>query len=61
VYTNGERHRVQIARAGLVCGCDGSSVRYLVVANASMLQPSLRKGLAASAPFFRILRALKKL
>ena len=29
-------------------------MRYLVIANASMLQPSLWKGLAASAPFFRI-------
>ncbi len=36
-------------------------LRYLVVANASILQPSLRKSLAASAPFFKILRSLKKL
>ena len=36
-------------------------LRYLVVANASILQPSLRKSLAASAPFFKILRGLKKL
>jgi phthiodiolone/phenolphthiodiolone dimycocerosates ketoreductase len=35
--------------------------RLLVVANASILQPSLRKTLAASAPFFKILRGLKKL
>ncbi len=36
-------------------------LRYLVVWNVSILQPSLRKGLAAGAPFFRILRGLKKL
>ena len=36
-------------------------LRYLVVCNASILQPSLRKSLASTAPFFRILRGLKKL
>jgi len=36
-------------------------LRYLVVSNASILQPSLRKSLAARAPFFKILRGLKKL
>ena len=36
-------------------------VRYLVVNNLSHLQPTLRKGLASSAPFFKILRGLKKL
>ena len=36
-------------------------MRYLVVCNVSILQPSLRKGLAATAPFFKILRGLKKL
>lgn len=36
-------------------------LRYLVVMNLSILQPSLRNGLAANAPFFRILRALQKL
>jgi len=36
-------------------------VRYLVVNNLSYLQPALRKGLASGAPFFRILRGLKKL
>jgi phthiodiolone/phenolphthiodiolone dimycocerosates ketoreductase len=36
-------------------------VRYLVAANASILQPSLRKSLASNAPFFQILRGLKKL
>ena len=36
-------------------------LRYLVVCNVSILQPSLRKSLAASAPFFKILRGLKKL
>jgi phthiodiolone/phenolphthiodiolone dimycocerosates ketoreductase len=36
-------------------------LRYLVVCNMSMVQPSLRKGLAAGGPFFRILRGLKKL
>lgn len=38
-----------------------NGLRYLVVANVSMLQPSLRKSLAAAAPFFKILRGLKKL
>jgi phthiodiolone/phenolphthiodiolone dimycocerosates ketoreductase len=36
-------------------------VAYLVVNNVSILQPSLRKGLASSAPFFKVLRGLKKL
>jgi phthiodiolone/phenolphthiodiolone dimycocerosates ketoreductase len=36
-------------------------VRYLVVCNVSVLQPNLRKGVASSAPFFKILRGLKKL
>jgi phthiodiolone/phenolphthiodiolone dimycocerosates ketoreductase len=36
-------------------------VRYLVVNNLSYLQPTLRKGLASSPPFFKILRGLKKL
>ncbi len=36
-------------------------VRYLVVNNVSVLQPSLRKGLASYPPFFKILRGLKKL
>ncbi len=36
-------------------------LRYLVAYNMSILQPSLRKGLAASAPFFKILRGLRKL
>jgi phthiodiolone/phenolphthiodiolone dimycocerosates ketoreductase len=36
-------------------------VRYIVVFNISTLQPSLRKGLAASIPLAAILRGLKKL
>ena len=36
-------------------------LRYLVVMNLSILQPSLRGGLAANASFLRILRALRKL
>jgi phthiodiolone/phenolphthiodiolone dimycocerosates ketoreductase len=36
-------------------------VRYLVVTNVSILQPSLRKGLAAGAPFMKVLRGLKRL
>ena len=35
--------------------------RYIVVADASSLQRSLRKGLAAMIPFARILRGLRKL
>jgi phthiodiolone/phenolphthiodiolone dimycocerosates ketoreductase len=36
-------------------------VGYLVINNVSILQPSLRKGLASSAPFLKVLRGLKKL
>jgi phthiodiolone/phenolphthiodiolone dimycocerosates ketoreductase len=36
-------------------------LRYLVAMNLSILQPSLRNGLAANAPFLRILRGLKTL
>jgi phthiodiolone/phenolphthiodiolone dimycocerosates ketoreductase len=36
-------------------------LRYLVVCNVSILQPNLRKSLASNAPFFQILRGLKKL
>ena len=36
-------------------------LRYAVMADASVVQPSLRRGLAASVPFARILRALRKL
>ena len=36
-------------------------LRYLVARNASILRPSLRKSLASNAPFFEILRGLKKL
>jgi phthiodiolone/phenolphthiodiolone dimycocerosates ketoreductase len=36
-------------------------LRYLVVCNVSVFQPSLRKSLASTAPFFQILRGLKKL
>ena len=36
-------------------------LRYAVMANGSGMQPSLRRGLAASVPFARILRGLRKL
>jgi phthiodiolone/phenolphthiodiolone dimycocerosates ketoreductase len=36
-------------------------LRYIVVANVSTLQPSLRKSLTASIPLATILRRLKKL
>jgi phthiodiolone/phenolphthiodiolone dimycocerosates ketoreductase len=36
-------------------------VEYGVFANASFLQPSLKKGLAANAPFLQILRGVRKL
>jgi len=36
-------------------------LRYAVMADASVVQPSLRRSLAASVPFARILRALRKL
>jgi phthiodiolone/phenolphthiodiolone dimycocerosates ketoreductase len=32
-----------------------------VVCNVSALQPSLRRGLAATAPFMRVLRKLRQL
>ncbi|HTX95349.1 MAG TPA: LLM class flavin-dependent oxidoreductase [Mycobacterium sp.] len=38
-----------------------SGVRYLVVNNVSILQPTVRKALASYAPFFEILRRLKRL
>jgi phthiodiolone/phenolphthiodiolone dimycocerosates ketoreductase len=36
-------------------------LRYPVIANISAIQPSLRRGLAATAPFITILRRLRKL
>jgi phthiodiolone/phenolphthiodiolone dimycocerosates ketoreductase len=36
-------------------------VRYIVIANLSTVQPSLRKGMTASIPLTKILRGLKKL
>ena len=36
-------------------------VRYIVIANLSTVQPSLRKGMAATIPLSKILRRLKKL
>jgi phthiodiolone/phenolphthiodiolone dimycocerosates ketoreductase len=36
-------------------------VRYIVAANTSILQPSLRKGMEANIPFARILRGLNRL
>ena len=36
-------------------------LRYVMVGNASAMQPNLRRGLAASVPFARILRGLRKL
>jgi phthiodiolone/phenolphthiodiolone dimycocerosates ketoreductase len=36
-------------------------LRYLVVCNVSILQPNPRRSLASNAPFFQILRGLKKL
>ena len=36
-------------------------LRYVVVGNASAMQPNLRRGLAANVPFARILRGLRQL
>jgi phthiodiolone/phenolphthiodiolone dimycocerosates ketoreductase len=36
-------------------------LRHLVAVNASGMQPSLRKAMATTAPFIKILRGLKKL
>jgi phthiodiolone/phenolphthiodiolone dimycocerosates ketoreductase len=36
-------------------------LRYLIVFNLSPVQPSLRRGIGASAPLFKVLRGLKKL
>jgi phthiodiolone/phenolphthiodiolone dimycocerosates ketoreductase len=38
-----------------------SGLRHIVLSNVSILQPSLRKGLAATIPFASILRRLRKL
>jgi phthiodiolone/phenolphthiodiolone dimycocerosates ketoreductase len=38
-----------------------SGVRHMVISNASMLQPSLRKGLASMPAFTKVIRGLKKL
>ncbi|GAS88610.1 LLM class flavin-dependent oxidoreductase [Mycolicibacterium brisbanense] len=38
-----------------------SGVRYIVVLNSTVLQPSLRKGLAAQRLFYSVVRKLKKL
>jgi len=38
-----------------------AGVRYLVVSNVSILQPNMRKALASFAPFFTILRGLKRI
>jgi phthiodiolone/phenolphthiodiolone dimycocerosates ketoreductase len=39
----------------------GQGLKYLVVINGSMLNPKLRKGSAASLPYVKVLRRLKKL
>lgn len=44
-----------------IAGWRDRGLRYLLVLNGSQLNPSWRKGLAASAPFFRVLRGLKRL
>lgn len=36
-------------------------LRHLVAVNASGMQPSLRKAMATTVPFIKILRGLKKL
>ena len=36
-------------------------VRHMVISNASMLQPNLRKGMASMTPFTKIIRALRRL
>ena len=36
-------------------------VRYMVLTNSSLVQPSLRKGLMSAIPFNKIVRGLKKL
>jgi phthiodiolone/phenolphthiodiolone dimycocerosates ketoreductase len=36
-------------------------MEYVVICNVSAVQPSLRRGLAASVPFMRILRQLRRL
>jgi phthiodiolone/phenolphthiodiolone dimycocerosates ketoreductase len=39
----------------------GCGVRYAVLGNMSLAQPSLRKGVAATAPFMRIARRLRRM
>jgi tRNA U34 5-methylaminomethyl-2-thiouridine-forming methyltransferase MnmC len=36
-------------------------LRYLVVGNAGAIQPSLRKSVAATAPYIKVVRGLRKL
>jgi phthiodiolone/phenolphthiodiolone dimycocerosates ketoreductase len=36
-------------------------LRYLVLVNASSMQPSLRRGLAAGLPFAKIIRGMRRL
>ena len=55
-----ERHRVLVAIEQAAQWRD-QGARYVVVADASSLQRSLRKGLAAMIPFAKVLRGLKKL
>ena len=38
-----------------------NGLRYLVVGNAGAIQPSLRKSAAATAPYVKVVRGLRKL
>jgi phthiodiolone/phenolphthiodiolone dimycocerosates ketoreductase len=38
-----------------------NGLRYVIVANSSGLQHSLRKGMASSVPFAKVMRGLKRL
>jgi alkanesulfonate monooxygenase SsuD/methylene tetrahydromethanopterin reductase-like flavin-dependent oxidoreductase (luciferase family) len=57
VYLNGTPDEV-IDQAAQWRDC---GVRYLVLVHVSPIQRSLRKGLAATVPFYRIVRGLKNL
>jgi phthiodiolone/phenolphthiodiolone dimycocerosates ketoreductase len=42
-------------------GLRDSGLRYAVLCNMSFAQPNMRRGMAASIPFTRILRQLRRL
>jgi phthiodiolone/phenolphthiodiolone dimycocerosates ketoreductase len=50
-----------MARFGVGKDFRDYGLRYLVLGNAGAIQPSLRKSAAATVPYVKVVRALKKL